>query len=124
MQELRASLIACGETDGVLFASFAEGEEPEDFCLHFQRARQHDEQDRELGMDTYCLVTNRGTTHYGGVAAAALGPRQLEVFLTSGAAGRLGIPDSFVIKLASTPPPELASTLRAVLGAALTESRL
>ena len=32
-----------------------------------QRSRTFDEQDRTLGMDTYCLVMDSGATHYGGV---------------------------------------------------------
>ena len=32
-----------------------------------QRSGTFDEQDRTLGMDTYCLVMDSGATHYGGV---------------------------------------------------------
>ena len=32
-----------------------------------QRSRTFDEQDRTLGMDTYCLVMDSGASHYGGV---------------------------------------------------------
>ena len=32
-----------------------------------QRSGTFDEQDRTLGMDTYCLVMDSGASHYGGV---------------------------------------------------------
>ncbi len=35
--------------------------------LEIQRASSFDDQDRRLGMDTYCLVIGSGATHYGGV---------------------------------------------------------
>jgi len=35
--------------------------------LEIQRSLRMDEQDRDLGMDTYCLVNEIGATVYGGV---------------------------------------------------------
>ena len=41
-------------------------EQGEDW-IEFQRALTYDDQDRELGMDTYCLVRGGSAAYYGGL---------------------------------------------------------
>ena len=45
----------------------AERENGSGVRLEVQRAAEFNDQDRELGEDTYCLCDERGATHYGGV---------------------------------------------------------
>ena len=59
--------------------------------MEFQRAFAFDDQDRESGMDTYCLV--RGdATHYGGLASWSLAGDVLRLRLDQLAAAALELP--------------------------------
>ena len=59
----------------------------------FQAEDDPDQQDSDLGMDTYCLVVEPGqATTYGGVLECELQPKALRLRLTEDAAGVLGIP--------------------------------
>ena len=66
--------------------------------IEVQRAYEFDEQDRELGMDTYCLVRG-GANYYGGLIAYELSDLSLSLSLTEGAAEVLELPESFEIPL-------------------------
>jgi hypothetical protein len=46
--------------------------------IELQRALSFDEQDRDAGMDTYCLATSTGASHYGGVRSCVLRDKVLE----------------------------------------------
>jgi hypothetical protein len=67
--------------------------------LELQRALSFDEQDRKLGMDTYCLCVTSGATHYGGVTSWSLRQGRLELALTDDAAATLGTSPSIVVSL-------------------------
>jgi len=67
--------------------------------LEIQRALEYDEQDREAGMDTYCLCTSTGASHYGGVVSYRLGRWVLEILLDDGAAGELSIQAGYRLNL-------------------------
>lgn len=84
----------------VLIAAVAEDVDGGGFRLEFQRASVFDEQDRRLGMDTYCICTGEGATHYGGVRAIDAQEDRVLISLDEVAAARLHIPESFWIRLA------------------------
>jgi hypothetical protein len=60
-------------------------------AIHLQLAHGFDDQDRELGMDTYCLVRG-GLTHYGGPFDLTVGPGRVALTLDDEAARVLELP--------------------------------
>lgn len=66
--------------------------------LEVQRSRILGEEDRRLGMDTYCLVNQNQATTYGGVERWSLDDRELRLFFTDEAATALGMPDGVCIR--------------------------
>ena len=58
--------------------------------LEVQRPLQVDEQDRALGLDTYCLVTEEQATHYGGVLDWQIEESALQLALTEEASRAIG----------------------------------
>ena len=75
--------------------------------LELQRALSFDEQDRRLGMDTYCLCTEAGCV-YGGVASWTVSADALELRLEEQAAKMLGVDGGFRVSF----PPERRQVLR------------
>ena len=59
--------------------------------FEIQRSLGFDDQDRHLGMDTYCLVSNGGPCIYGGVGSWELTATQLTVRFTTDAVITLGV---------------------------------
>jgi len=59
--------------------------------LELQRSIEEDEQDAALGMDTYCIVTASGATHYGGIISCILSDDSLELEFSEAAEAKLGI---------------------------------
>ena len=51
-----------------------------------------DDQERSLGLDTYCLMNADGATHYGGIREAALTDTVLNLTFTEEARQELGLP--------------------------------
>lgn len=74
--------------------------------LEIQKALSFDEQDRRLGMDTYCLCTAKGTA-YGGVTSWALAGDSLEIRLDAKAESALGVDGGFLVGF----PPEYRQVL-------------
>lgn len=105
MQKFIARAVSAMEmTDVDTFAVvLAENMDGSGVRLEIQRALTFDEQDKKLGQDTYCLSTERGATHYGGIASWHISGNVLEVVLDKKAAKALGIADGFVVEL---PPDE------------------
>lgn len=88
------------EDDEVVEAGFAEGADGSGFALVFQRTDyEPDEQDIRLGMDTYCLTTGDGRTHYGGLLAADLDGGRLTLRLSRDAAETIGITEVTTVRL-------------------------
>lgn len=86
---------------GCLSAGVAEHEDGSGFVLIFQCGLlEPDEQDRALGMDSYCLVTADDGTDYGGVTEVVLADNLLRVVVTEQALEPLGLDD-----------PEIEATL-------------
>ena len=70
-----------------------------------------DEQDRALGMDSYCVSNELGLTEYGGVREVSLRNRTLRVVLDPNAAAGLGLDDA-VIEVELEVDDESVSQLR------------
>jgi Immunity protein 10 len=81
--------------------------------LEFQIALEFDEQDEEMGMDTYCLCTETGATHYGGVVSWQIVGSRLEVSLDREAAEELGLDVDLSIELQM--PSDMVNAVRAGL---------
>ena len=82
-----------------LLAAVAVRPDGSGFGLQLSRAATWDAQDRALGMDTYCISTSEGPTHYGGVVRASPGPGLLDLDLIDDAAAALGVPVRFRLRL-------------------------
>ena len=67
--------------------------------LEIQKALTFDESDRETGMDTYCLCTQTGATHYGGITSWQMKGNNLELLLNVEAASALGLDTTLSIEL-------------------------
>jgi hypothetical protein len=82
--------------NGVLTVGFADDAGKQ--ALLFSRPDTVGEQDSRVGMDTYCISTERGATFYGGVEAAILRGTALDLRLTAAAADALGLPAELLLR--------------------------
>ncbi len=62
-----------------------------DDSIEVQRALTFDDQDRSLGMDTYCLVRGGTAKHYGGIEQWSVTDNVLSIRFTTEAAAALGL---------------------------------
>jgi hypothetical protein len=88
------------------FEALVIGDLDTDDSLEIQRAFAYDEQDRVVGIDSYCLVRAGGPVHYGGVDRWHLAPGRLQLSLTASCAQVLGLRQELSIELT-----EAAATL-------------
>jgi len=117
METLHARMVFCGEvSDGVLSVMFAEDTTGDGVCLGFQRAATFDEQDRALGMDTYCVTLGTGEAVYGGVDGWSLAAGLLRLRLSAEAAEVLDLQRDVLIEfdasLATNPREWLVKVLQ------------
>lgn len=100
--ELVVRAVGFGPLDGGagLLAAVAEGADGSGFSIQFSRAASWDQQDRDLGMDTYCISTSEGATYYGGVVEMTAGSGFIDVDLKPKAARTLYLPQRFRLSLA------------------------
>jgi hypothetical protein len=78
----------------------AEREDGQGPRLELQRGLSaDDEQDRGLGMDTYCLCTETQACHYGGVLSYELKEKTLLIHLDAEASQALDVDEGFAIRL-------------------------
>jgi hypothetical protein len=82
--------------------------------LELQRALSFDEQDRKLGMDTYCICLDGGT-HYGGVVTWSVTAHRLELHFDEEAADHFAV-DGVVVELDDSAPKSLHDDVKRVLG--------
>ena len=103
----------------VLVALVAEEPDGSGFGLEFQLASVFSDQDRRMGMDTYCVCTSEGATHYGGVKRLQADSEGVVLAFERAAAERLHIPDHFRIRLdvAAEDKASFVDAIRRVLGA-------
>lgn len=101
MREFVARAAAAWRDEDIGFEAFvaAENEDGSGNRVELQRALEPDEEDRRLGIETYCLVTEDGAVHYGGVRAWSLHDNRLEIALTREAADVLGVDEGLGIRL-------------------------
>ena len=114
MDRFKAKAVAATEladlnTLAVVFAANADGSGKR---LELQRALSFDESDHELGQDTYCLRTEWGGTHYGGVSSWTLEDDELTISLEEKAARDLRV-QGFIVELSLT-KAKRAAILRAL----------
>lgn len=84
--------------------------------LEIQRALSFDEQDRKNGQDTYCLCTEDGVTHYGGVTSWVLSKDSLEIRLDAKASTVFGVKKGFAVGLPRDRPARLKDDLERAFG--------
>jgi hypothetical protein len=118
---LTARLCDVALEDGIRIVALA-ADENYAWQLMFQRADEFDEQDRDLGMDTYCIVSGwQEGTIYGGVESWSADADQIGLRLTPKAALELGLATSVSISIAdSACAREVVAALSLVLAMAPT----
>ncbi|MEV0723583.1 Imm10 family immunity protein [Micromonospora purpureochromogenes] len=81
--------------DGVYVIAVGETDDPESWSLAFMECSEEDMEDQQeldLGGDSYCLVVDPGqATHYGGVVECEVTETRLRLKLTPEAARDLGV---------------------------------
>ncbi|WP_437335069.1 Imm10 family immunity protein [Sorangium sp. So ce394] len=118
MRRFKAKALAVAEdpdlnTYAIILAEQSDGS---GMRLEIQKSLLSNEQDRQLGLDTYCLCTEEGSTHYGGIVSWTLAHDSLEVELDAKAADALGVEGGFVVDFAPENRPALKDGLDRVLG--------
>jgi hypothetical protein len=113
---LRVEVEALGYIDPEDFAAegvvLTDDRGGEGHTLELQRSlAEPDEQDIELGMDTYCLVVDLGATVYGGVQRWTLIAGELRLELEPWAARELGVDAELVYDLTRVDASELRPML-------------
>jgi hypothetical protein len=118
MRRFKAKAVAPVELPDLNTFAVVLAEEPDGSGarLEIQKSLSFDEQDRRLGLDTYCLCTEEGATYYGGVTSWTLTQDSLEVRLDAQAAKALGVQGGFVVNFATENLPILKEGLQKVLG--------
>lgn len=116
MLRFRARAVASIEIDDAFCVVLAEDEDGDGdgSVLELQRALSFDEQDRKLGMDTYCICLDGGT-HYGGVANWSVTEHRLELHFDEAAADHFAV-DGVVVELDDSAPKSLHDDVKRVLG--------
>ena len=120
MLRFSASAVSTVETTelNVFAVILAENVDGSGARLEIQRALSFDAQDRELGQDTYCLSTETGCSHYGGISVWRLLGDRLEIALDSDAAKSLGVTSGFIVDIVADLQARnaLEAGMRRVLG--------
>jgi Immunity protein 10 len=71
--------------------------------LEFQISIRTEDGDAEDGMDMYCMCTESGATHYGGVISWCVQSGSLNIVLDQAASRQLGLKVDTSVKLALLP---------------------
>lgn len=86
----RAVGFGTDEFEEVLEAGFSEHIDGTGYALLFQRSTAEPTlNEQKIGWDTYCLITNVGRIHYGGVLEALFSENRLQLVLSEKAAETL-----------------------------------
>jgi hypothetical protein len=92
--------------------------------LEVTRGWDVDDQDRSLGLDTYCLCLEDGATTYGGVTEWSLEDARIRIRLDDDAARALAV-DGFAIDISELPDrQQVAEGCRRVLGGSAEPERV
>ncbi len=111
------------DTSDTFIIGIRENTDPQAWSLVlFEAEDDLDDQDRDLGMDSYCLVIEpQHATVYGSVLECELQDTTLRLRLTDDAATILGLPTDATFPLQL--PPAQMNTLRTGLRRVLTSGR-
>ena len=115
--KITAQLVSVWRDEALTGAALAENAASSGWNLIFQRARRFDEQDRSLGIDTYCLSNEAGLTSYGGISDWSIAGTELVLALDEKVSGELGLANEMRVALAVSPVTikELGSALTEIL---------
>lgn len=118
MRRFRARAVAAMELPDLNTFAVVLAEEPDGsgLRLEIQKSLSPDEQDRQLGLDTYCLCTEDGVTHYGGVTSWSLTQGSLRILLDAKAEEVFGVEGGFVVDFPSESTAALQRGLKVVFG--------
>jgi hypothetical protein len=98
-----ARVVGFAEEFGCLTAGFSEFETEVSFSLLFQAqagAYAPEQQDIELGMDTYCIVAgDQSEVHYGGLRHAELAGNELQLIFKPSIGHKFGVADELRVQL-------------------------
>jgi hypothetical protein len=112
MRTFRATAVAAEEiTEANTYVVMLAEREDDGARLEIQKALVFDDEDRASGEDTYCLCTEDGATHYGGIASWSVSSNSLTLQLEPEAAEELGVDGGFLIEF----PPDKSSLVQEAL---------
>ena len=101
--QMVAHVVGFAEELECFTAGFSEHHIEAGFSLLFQAqadAYAPDQQDIELGMDTYCIVTgDQSGVHYGGLQHAELAGNELQLIFKPGIGHKFGVADQLRVRL-------------------------
>jgi Immunity protein 10 len=98
--EAQCCAVTILEESNTLLIVFADTADHPSALLELQRSFEaFDQQDVELGMDTYCVITSSGATHYGGIISCTMSDTLLQLMLSEEASATLGV-TGYAIRLA------------------------
>ena len=121
MTEFDAELVGAGEIieNNCFVLVIAEHFDGSGQRLELQAALSYDEQDQSLSMDTYCLCTETGACHYGGVTSWTLIEDQavLVVTLDEAASRVLDVAGGLRVKVPRSDVPIVRESLQRILAA-------
>ena len=89
--EARACTVQAIEELNTFLIALADEVESPAQSLELQRSLELDEQDNANGMDTYCIVTATGATHYGGILSCTMTENTLTLDFSREAETDLGL---------------------------------
>jgi hypothetical protein len=104
----RAFAVYSGRLDDALLVVLGAEKDGGGERVEISRSVSFDEQDRALKLDTYCIATHDGATHYGGIAAWSVESGFVTLQLTPEACRVLGVDGGFEIGV----PRESTDSLR------------
>lgn len=81
----------------------------------FSRALEFDEEDRRLGLDTYCVSDSTGASAYGGVQSWELKRGALHMILTEACSREMGVA-GYIVEYPEDREPLLREGLTRVIG--------
>ncbi|NOK14031.1 Imm10 family immunity protein [Corallococcus exercitus] len=118
MREFHAAVVGADEMQDIntYAVVLAERHDGTGMRLEIQKALSFDDQDRASGMDTYCLCTESGACHYGGVTRWMVGENSIEVLLDDKASSALGVDGGFHVEVSGQYLPTLREALQRLLG--------
>lgn len=99
MERFMAKAIAGEEIEELNTFSVVLAENPNGSGIRVEihRAITFDYSDRNTGMDTYCLCTEWGATHYGGVSCWEMDNNSLRIYLNAETCRVLNVENGFEI---------------------------